>query len=57
MPPFGNLYDLDVLVDQSLVTDEKIAFNACNHHELIRMAFKDFQKLVKPQILKFTYQP
>jgi Ala-tRNA(Pro) deacylase len=57
MPPFGNLYDMDVLVDKSLVDDEEIAFNACNHHELIRMTFKDFQKLVEPQILKFTYQP
>ena len=57
MPPFGNLYDLDVLVDQSLVTDDKISFNACNHHELIRMAFRDFQKLVEPDILEFTYQP
>ena len=57
MPPFGNLYDMDVLVDNSLVDDEEIAFNACNHHELIRLAFKDFQKLVEPQILKFTYQP
>lgn len=57
MPPFGNLYDMDVFVDKSLVDDEEIAFNACNHHELIRLAFKDFQKLVEPQILNFTYQP
>lgn len=57
MPPFGNLYDLGVFVDESLVVDEEITFNACNHHELIHLAFKDFQQLVQPEILKFTYQP
>ena len=57
MPPFGNLYDMDVLVDKSLVDDEEIAFNACNHHELIRMAVKDFLNLVKPRILEFGWPP
>ena len=57
MPPFGNLYNMDVLVDDSLVDDEEIAFNACNHHELIRMAFEDFTVLVQPRILDFTWRP
>jgi len=57
MPPFGNLYDMDVLVDKSLVDDEEIAFNACNHHELIRLAFEDFTNLVNPQILEFAWKP
>ena len=57
MPPFGNLYDIDVFVDESLVDDEEIAFNACNHHELIRLAFKDFKKLVDPKIMGFTWKP
>lgn len=57
MPPFGNLYDMQVLVDDSLAGDEEIAFNACNHEELIRLAFKDFVELVGPQILSFTWQP
>ena len=39
MPPFGNLYDMQVLVDESLAVDEEIAFNACNHGQLIRLAF------------------
>ena len=57
MPPFGNLYDMAVLVDESLTDDEEIVFNACNHHELIRMAFEDFTKLVEPRILDFTWRP
>jgi Ala-tRNA(Pro) deacylase len=57
MPPFGNLYGMDVLTDKSLVDDEEIAFNACNHQDLIRLAFKDFTKLVKPKILEFAWKP
>jgi len=54
MPPFGNLYNLAVYVAQTLSEDEEIAFNAGNHSELIRMSYKDFERLVKPKILKFS---
>lgn len=56
MPPFGNLYDLDVYVAESLTEDEEIAFNACSHRELIKLAYTDFEKLVKPKVLRFAYQ-
>jgi Ala-tRNA(Pro) deacylase len=54
MPPFGNLYGIDVFVAESLTEDEEIAFNACSHKELIRMTFKDYEKLAKPKVIKFS---
>lgn len=54
MPPFGNLYDLQVLVAESLAEEEEIAFNASSHTELIRMAYKDYERLVKPKVMKFS---
>lgn len=48
MPPFGNLYDLPVFVSATLREDDEIAFNAGSHSELIRMAYADFERLVKP---------
>ncbi|HDY68994.1 MAG TPA: YbaK/EbsC family protein, partial [Candidatus Scalindua sp.] len=45
MPPFGNLYGMEVLVDKSLCEDEEIAFNAGSHTELIRLSYKDFEGL------------
>jgi Ala-tRNA(Pro) deacylase len=54
MPPFGNIYGIDVYVADSLAEDEEIAFNACNHTELIKMKFGDFEKLVKPKRIKFS---
>lgn len=56
MPPFGNLYGLDVFVAASLVEDEEIAFNACSHTELMRLDYNDFEKLVKPKIIRFSHK-
>lgn len=54
MPPFGNLYGMDVYVAKVLSDDTEIAFNAGTHTELIRMAYKDFVKVVKPKVEDFT---
>lgn len=54
MPPFGNLYDLDVYVAEKLAEGEMIVFNACTHTDLIRMSYKDYERLVKPKIIRFS---
>jgi Ala-tRNA(Pro) deacylase len=56
MPPFGNLYQMDTYVDGSLVGTHEIAFNAGTHTELIRMAYGDFERLVRPKILRAEQQ-
>lgn len=53
MPPFGNLYGMDVYVADSLAEDDEIAFNAGSHTEAIRMQYPDYARLVKPRILRF----
>jgi len=54
MPPFGNLYDMAVYVDESLAEDEEIAFNAGSHKELVKLAYGDFAKLVEPTVAAFA---
>lgn len=54
MPPFGNLYGVDVVVADALAEDEEIAFNACSHSELVRMPYRDFARLVQPTVVRFT---
>ena len=51
MPPFGNLYGLEVYVGEDLAEDEWIAFNAGSSRELIRLRFRDFARLVRPKLL------
>lgn len=51
MPPFGNLYNMPVLVSNQLVSQDQIAFNAGSHSELLRMSYQDFERLVKPKVI------
>lgn len=51
MPPFGNLYGMEVYVSRQLTQDKEIAFNAGSHTELIKLAYKDFERLVNPKIV------
>jgi Ala-tRNA(Pro) deacylase len=50
MPPFGNLYGVPVVVDGALAADEEIVFEGGNHHEVIKLAYADFARLVAPQV-------
>ncbi len=54
MPPFGNLYDMEVYASPALAENEEIAFNAGSHTEVIKMAFRDFERLVHPKVMSFT---
>ena len=54
MPPFGNIYGMEVYVEEGLQEDEMIAFRAGTHEELIEMAYKDFERLVKPRIVRLS---
>lgn len=54
MPPFGNLYGMEVYVSPEISSEQEIAFNAGTHTELIKMAYKDFERLVQPKLVNFT---
>lgn len=54
MPPFGNLFGLDVIVDEDLEHDEEIVFQAGTHTQTIRMKYADFTRLVKPTVAQLA---
>ena len=51
MPPFGNLYGMEVFVTEALTHDDEIAFNAGTHTELIRLRYADFARLAHPIVV------
>lgn len=57
MPPFGNLYGLKTYVAKSLAEDEHITFNAGTHSDCITLDYKDYEKLVEPEVISFTDRP
>ncbi len=54
MPPFGNLYGLTVYVDEIIAEDKEISFNCGNHRETMRLAYVDFEKVVKPEVMRIS---
>ena len=56
MPPFGSLYFQRVFVDQSLVGEAEIVFNAGTHTDAIRMHYWDFADLAHPIVGVFGCQ-
>jgi Ala-tRNA(Pro) deacylase len=54
MPPLGNLYGMEVFVAETLTANEEIAFNAGSHTEIMKLGFKDFERLVRPKVMSFT---
>jgi Ala-tRNA(Pro) deacylase len=54
IPPFGNLYGMNVWIDISLARSEEIVFTAGTHRDAIRMRYADFSALVYPQVGSFA---
>ncbi len=52
VPPFGNLFGLEVYVDPSLLQNEKIVFNAGDRRFSIGIKSQDYKKLVDPKIVE-----
>lgn len=50
IPPFGNLYNIDVYVSKHLSRKKEIIFNAGSRTGVIKMNFRDYKKLVNPVI-------
>ncbi len=55
MPPFGNLYDVPVYVDQELAQVEEIVFRVGTHEEVMKVAYADFRRLAQPIVGAFAY--
>jgi Ala-tRNA(Pro) deacylase len=49
IPPFGSLYHLPTLVDETLAEDERIAFEAQNHEEALCISYRDYEELEHPR--------
>ena len=53
-PPFGNLFNLDTVVDSALARDKELVFNAGSHWQTVRMRYADYARLVRPRVAEFA---
>ena len=50
MPPLGNLYGMPTYVEKSLAEQDYIVFEAGTHTDAIKLSYRDYERIVKPQI-------
>ena len=56
VPPFGTLYGLRTLLDDSLAPDDMLIFEGNTHVEAVRVRCADFERLEKPRRLSFAVE-
>jgi len=54
VPPFGSLYGLPTLLDDSLDPDDMLVFEGNTHVEAVRVRCADFERLEKPRRVAFA---
>ena len=54
MPPFGNLYEVPVYVEEALAEDETIVFRAGTHTDTMSVRYADFERLVEPTVAELA---
>ena len=52
MPPFGHLYGMAVYVDACFPKVGGFAFQAGNHHEVVRMDYAAYERLAQPAVVE-----
>ena len=55
MPPFGNLYDLPVIVDPAMTECGDMVFSAGTYSDSMKIAYDDFERLVQPRMGKLIF--
>ena len=55
VPPFGKpIIDMDLCVDQSIINNSKIAFNAGSLTDSIIMKMEDYRKIIEAEVFDFS---
>jgi Ala-tRNA(Pro) deacylase len=56
VPPFGNLYGLDVYVARSLMEGPDIVFSGGSITELVKIATANYLRLVEPRTASYSFK-
>jgi Ala-tRNA(Pro) deacylase len=57
MPPFGNLYDLQVYVDRALAAEASIVIRAGTLRHSMKVVYADFARVAQPIVGGFAKHP
>jgi len=52
-PPVGRLYGMSTLMDESLVADDRVMFQAGTHCDAVIMTLAEYRRLAQPEMAHF----
>ena len=52
-PPIGRLYGLTTLMDESLLADDRVTFQAGTHCDAVTMTLAEYRRVAQPELAYF----
>ena len=49
-PPIGRLFDMPTIMDESLVADARVTFQAGTHQDAVTMSLVDYRRAARPEM-------
>ena len=49
-PPIGRLYDMPTIMDESLIADARVTFQAGTHSDAVTMSLVDYRRAAQPEM-------
>ena len=53
-PPVGRLYGMTTVMDESLMRDDQVTFQAGTHNDAVTMTLADYRRLAQPELAHFA---
>ncbi len=54
VPPLGNLFNLEVIFDESIAAQKVVVFNAGDRKKSVELPYKHLENLIHPQVMKIS---
>lgn len=55
-PPIGRIYGMPTIMDESVLQDDRVTFQAGRHDAAVTMSVADYRRLAQPEIAHFGRQ-
>jgi len=52
-PPIGRLFGMTTLMDESLIADDRVTFQAGTHQDSVTMTLADYRRVAMPEVAYF----
>jgi Ala-tRNA(Pro) deacylase len=52
-PPIGKLYGMTTLMDESLIADDRVTFQAGTHEDAVTMSLMEYRRVAQPEVAHF----